>query len=328
MRNGHCWNRCLPRRVVLDGVLRRWVRAGAWRGIHDALRDRTAAVIDAQTARGAGTVPAASAGCDAGKKTRGRKRHIATHTLGPPPRRRGHRRRHPGSHPLLTELRTRFGAVAHVRADGGCTGHLVAWAKQALVLTVEIVTRTANRKPHFPNALSAAPDSPSTTDDRSSSVPRACSTRTKTSSRSCSRTSKPARGAGRLMCGHSRNPSTAGNRMSHIVHGPRPRGSTGDWPSRIDSGVPHGIYRLASRLNRSGQSDLQKARPPVRRTARRRSQPWRARFAARVTKAARLPAVRGTLPGETSRFSRCRQQRAQSAALPTNEVPDQHPVRR
>ena len=42
----------------------------------------TAAVIDAQTVRGADTVPAVNAGYDAGKKIKGRKRNIATDCLG------------------------------------------------------------------------------------------------------------------------------------------------------------------------------------------------------------------------------------------------------
>ena len=42
----------------------------------------TAAVIDAQTVRGADTVAADGAGYDAGKKTKGRKRNIATDCLG------------------------------------------------------------------------------------------------------------------------------------------------------------------------------------------------------------------------------------------------------
>ncbi|MFC4853955.1 transposase [Actinophytocola glycyrrhizae] len=64
-----------------------------WQQAHDALRDLvrlnagryplpTAAIIDSQTVRGADTVPTASAGYDAGKKTKGRKRHIATDILG------------------------------------------------------------------------------------------------------------------------------------------------------------------------------------------------------------------------------------------------------
>lgn len=58
-------------------------RRGVWQRVHDALRDLvrvhagrdplpTAAIVDAQTVRGADTVPNASAGYDAGKKTKGR----------------------------------------------------------------------------------------------------------------------------------------------------------------------------------------------------------------------------------------------------------------
>jgi transposase len=64
-----------------------------WRRVHDALRDTvrvhagrdalpTAAVIDSQTVRAADTVPSATAGYEAGKKIKGRKRHIATDTGG------------------------------------------------------------------------------------------------------------------------------------------------------------------------------------------------------------------------------------------------------
>ena len=42
----------------------------------------TAGTIDAQSVRGATTVPAASRGYDGGKKTPGRKRHIVTDCLG------------------------------------------------------------------------------------------------------------------------------------------------------------------------------------------------------------------------------------------------------
>ena len=41
-----------------------------------------AGIIDAQSVRPAATVPAASRGYDGGKKVPGRKRHIATDTLG------------------------------------------------------------------------------------------------------------------------------------------------------------------------------------------------------------------------------------------------------
>ena len=71
----------------------RWSERGLPHRLADRLRGRiriacgraelpTAAVIDAQTVRGADTVTAGSAGYDAGKKTKGRKRNIVTDCLG------------------------------------------------------------------------------------------------------------------------------------------------------------------------------------------------------------------------------------------------------
>jgi transposase len=95
-RGGLAWRQMpsdLPPPMTVYDVFRRWAKAGVWQRVHDALRDLvrvragrgplpTAAIIDSQTVRGADTVPSAAAGYDAGKKTKGRKRHIATHTLG------------------------------------------------------------------------------------------------------------------------------------------------------------------------------------------------------------------------------------------------------
>src|SRR3954468_17177572 len=88
VRGGTAWAalpaECPPAKTVY-GVFRRWVRAGAWTRVHDALRDLarlragrhpvpTAAVIDSASVRGADTVPARSRGYDAGKRVNGRKR--------------------------------------------------------------------------------------------------------------------------------------------------------------------------------------------------------------------------------------------------------------
>ena len=145
-----------PPHQTVYGIFGRWARSGAWRQIHDTLRDLvrvhegrdplpTAAIIDSQSVRGADTVPGATRGYDAGKKINGRKRHIAVDTgglllavvvtiAGIQDRDAAHR--------LLTQLRGRFSAISLVWADGGYAGRLVIWARKVLALTVEVVKRT------------------------------------------------------------------------------------------------------------------------------------------------------------------------------------------
>jgi transposase len=145
-----------PPYKTVHGIFGRWVRAGAWQQVHDALRDLvrvhegrdplpTAAIIDSQSVRGADTVPGRSRGYDAGKKVNGRKRHIAVDTgglllavvvtiAGIQDRDAAHR--------LLTTLTSRFSTISVVWADGGYAGRLVIWATKVLSLTVEVIKRT------------------------------------------------------------------------------------------------------------------------------------------------------------------------------------------
>ena len=62
---------------IIRGLLRRKVREQAGRN-----PEPTAAIIDAQVVKASSNVPEGSQGYDAGKKTKGRKRHIAVDTLG------------------------------------------------------------------------------------------------------------------------------------------------------------------------------------------------------------------------------------------------------
>jgi transposase len=134
----------------------RWNARGLPRRLADRLRGRiriaagrtelpTAAVIDSQTVRGADTVAAASRGYDAGKKTKGRKRHIATDCLGlllMVSVTAASVQDRDGAHGLLALLRERFSTISLVWADGGYAGRLVIWAHAVLRLAVSIVKRS------------------------------------------------------------------------------------------------------------------------------------------------------------------------------------------
>ncbi len=81
-----------PAKTVYD-YYATWEADGTTQLIHDLLRDRvriasgragspTAAVIDAQSVKTSSNVLEVGQGIDAGKKIKGRKRHIATDTMG------------------------------------------------------------------------------------------------------------------------------------------------------------------------------------------------------------------------------------------------------
>jgi len=159
VRGGIAWRQMphdFPPAMTVYDVFRRWAKTGVWQRVHDALRDLarlhagrdplpTAAIIDSQTVRGADTVPSVSAGYDAGKKTKGRKRHIAVDTLGlllAVVVTAASIQDRDGAHRLLARLHARFSTICHVWADGGYAGRLVVWAKKVLTLTVEVVKRT------------------------------------------------------------------------------------------------------------------------------------------------------------------------------------------
>lgn len=91
-----CQWRALPRDFPkwqsVYTVYRRWKLSGVWQAIHEKLRERvrqaagkkptpTAAIVDSQTAK-TSALGGEERGYDAGKKIKGRKRHIAVDTLG------------------------------------------------------------------------------------------------------------------------------------------------------------------------------------------------------------------------------------------------------
>ncbi|CAM5587808.1 transposase (plasmid) [Streptomyces viridifaciens] len=132
-----------PARDRVYAFFRRWRDKGLVAEFHDRLRDRvreaadrdlepTAGIIDAQSVKGAASVPATSRGFDGGKKLNGRKRHIVVDTLGlllavmvtaPSVTDRETGRT------LLERLRERHWRISLVWADGGYTGRLVDLAR-------------------------------------------------------------------------------------------------------------------------------------------------------------------------------------------------------
>ncbi|MGC9544761.1 transposase [Streptomyces sp. UG1] len=135
---------------------RRWREHGLITEFHERLRGKvreregreaepTAGIIDAQSVRGAASVPVASRGYDGGKRVPGRKRHIVTDTLGlllvvaVTAANIGDREAAMG---LLQRLRRLHRDITLVWADGGYTGSLVDWCRQKLALPLDIVKRT------------------------------------------------------------------------------------------------------------------------------------------------------------------------------------------
>jgi len=133
-----------------------------WRddGSLDTLRERvreaegrdaqpTAAIIDAQSVKGADTVGRATRGYDAGKKTNGRKRHIVVDTIGLLVIvlvTAANVQDRDGAQPALAAVRKAFPTISLVWADGGYAGKLVEWAKQTARIVLEIVRKPEGQR--------------------------------------------------------------------------------------------------------------------------------------------------------------------------------------
>jgi transposase len=95
-RTGIAWEYLphdFPPYKTVYGYFAAWEKEGVTEAIHELLRGRvrraagrteepSAAVIDSQTVKTSSNVPEASQGIDAGKRVKGRKRHVATDVLG------------------------------------------------------------------------------------------------------------------------------------------------------------------------------------------------------------------------------------------------------
>jgi putative transposase len=159
VRAGCAW-RLLPRDFgpwqTVYGYFRQWSQDWTWTFIHDTLRDwlrytegrhvaPTAAIIDSQSVKTPDQ--AGDRGYDAGKKIKGRKRHVAVDVLGLvlaimiTPAAVQDR---DAAKTLIKGLVNLFGRLQIIWADGGYLGALVNWVKQLRPygkLKLEIVRR-------------------------------------------------------------------------------------------------------------------------------------------------------------------------------------------
>ena len=147
-----------PFGTVYD-VLDRWEKSGATEMMHDELRrqcriaagrrpEPTAAIIDSQSVKAAETVSKDSRGFDAGKKVAGRKRHIAVDTIGlllTVLVTAASVQDRDGGRGILKLLKDALPGVRHIFADGGYQGQLVAIAKRAWEIVVEVVSKPAEQ---------------------------------------------------------------------------------------------------------------------------------------------------------------------------------------
>ena len=121
-----------PYKTVYD-YYAKWEADGTTQAIHDLLRGRvreqagraaepSVAILDAQSVKTSSNVPEATQGIDAGKKIKGRKRHIATDTLGlllAVLVTAASVQDNPGGQALIGELAARHPGVARVWVDSG-----------------------------------------------------------------------------------------------------------------------------------------------------------------------------------------------------------------
>ena len=136
---------------------RRWSASGVWDDIHHALREQvrqaegrhaepTAAVLDSQTAKSA--CGGEQIGYDAGKRTRGRKRHLLVDTLGLVLICVVHSasvQDRAGATLVLRGADEQYPSIGLVWADGGYANtvdaSLIGWCDRELGIQLEIVKR-------------------------------------------------------------------------------------------------------------------------------------------------------------------------------------------
>ena len=135
----HYFNRWSTRKLFkkMNKELRKQVRTKRGKNPNPSVL-----IIDSQTAKGVEYTE--DSGYDAGKKTKGRKRHHLTDTQGLLVHTKVHSaaiQDRDGAKLLLKSAGTILKNIKKIYADGGYTGKLIAWVKKQFGITLEIVKR-------------------------------------------------------------------------------------------------------------------------------------------------------------------------------------------
>lgn len=161
VRTGCSW-RMLPRNFPkwqnVYRTFRRWSDQGKFEQMHDRLRDQwrhresrdnapTAAVIDAQSNRS--SPQGGEAGFDAGKKVKGRKRHLVVDTLGlllAVSVTAANVQDRDGAHPVIARAMEKYPSIQTLFVDGGYAGQCAQTVSQCHDIHVQVVRHPANKK--------------------------------------------------------------------------------------------------------------------------------------------------------------------------------------
>jgi transposase len=160
VRTGCAW-RMLPKEFPpwqnVYRTFRRWSEQGKFEQMHDHLRARwreregrqaepTAAVLDAQSTRS--SPQGGDSGFDAGKKVKGRKRHLVVDTLGlllAVSVTAASVQDRDGAHPVVASAMSKYPSVRTLFVDGGYAGQCAQTVSQCHGIKVDVVRHPASR---------------------------------------------------------------------------------------------------------------------------------------------------------------------------------------